>query len=132
MTPEMLKYTETHEWVYLDRSSGEPIAIVGIATFALEQLTDLVYIKLPKVGDQLIVGQEFGQIESVKSVSSLHSPVTGYVVAVNSALAEDLELLTRDPYGEGWLIKVRVSDESSLAHLLDYETYLKRCGGEQA
>lgn len=130
MKPETLKYTDTHEWVYLDRSTGEPIATVGITAFAVEQLTDLVYIELPKVGDRVSAGKEFGEVESVKAVSSLYSPVTGEVVEVNSALTEDLDRLSRDPYGEGWLIKVKVTDEASLDRLLDYTAYRKRCTGE--
>lgn len=130
MKPETLLYTDTHEWVWLDRSAGEPIATIGITAFAVEQLTDLVYIDLPKVGDQVSIGKEFGEVESVKAVSSLHSPVTGEVVEVNPALPEDLDALSRDPYGEGWLIKVRLTDESSLERLMDYETYRKRCTGE--
>lgn len=129
MKPETLLYTDTHEWVQVDRSAGEPIATIGITAFALEQLTDLVYLDLPKVGDQVRAGQEFGEIESVKTVSSLYSPVSGEVVAVNSALLEDLDALSRDPYGAGWLIKVKLSDQSSLERLMDYETYLKRCTG---
>ncbi len=126
MQPEALKYIDTHEWVYLDRSTGETIATIGITAFAVEQLTDLVYLELPKVGDQVSLGEEFGKIESVKTVSALSSPVTGEVVAVNSAVREDLELLGRDPYGEGWLIKVKVTDESSLERLMEYSDYLKR------
>jgi glycine cleavage system H protein len=126
MQLEALKYTDTHEWVALDRSTGETIATIGITAFALEQLTDLVYIELPKVGDRVSLGEEFGKIESVKAVSALSSPVTGEVVAVNSAVREDLDLLRRDPYGEGWLIKVKVTDEASLERLLEYTDYLKR------
>ncbi|GAB6068422.1 glycine cleavage system protein GcvH [Methylothermus subterraneus] len=130
MQPEELKYTDTHEWVYLDRSTGEPIAIIGLTEQAVTQLTDLVYIDLPKVGDLIHAGKEFGTVESVKAVSSLHSPVSGEVVAVNSALSQDLDLLSRDPYGVGWLIKVKVRDESELARLLDYAAYRRRCVGE--
>ncbi len=130
MKPETLLYTDTHEWVQIDRSAGKPIATIGITAFAVEQLTDLVYIDLPRVGDQVSAGKEFGEVESVKAVSSLYSPVTGEVVEVNSALPEDLDVLSRDPYGDGWLIKVQLTDESSLKRLMDYEAYLKRCTGK--
>ncbi len=130
MKPETLLYTDTHEWVQVDRSAGEPIATIGITAFAVEQLTDLVYIELPRVGDQVMAGKECGEVESVKAVSSLYSPVTGEVVEVNSALPQDLDVLSRDPYGDGWLIKVKLTDESSLKRLMDYQAYLKRCTGK--
>ena len=112
-------------------ATGAKVATVGISAFALEALTDLVYIELPKVGQQVRPGESFGEIESVKAVSDLYSPVHGKVVAVHDAIADRLETLGSDPYGEGWLIKVQLSDETGLADLLDYVAYQKQCADEQ-
>ena len=127
MKPEELKYSETHEWVSVSDEGGRKIATVGVSAFAVEQLTDLVFMQLPEVGRQLSVGSEFGEVESVKAVSSLYSPVAGKIVAVNSALPNQLETLNRDPYGDGWIIKVELSDEAALAKLMDYAAYQKQC-----
>ncbi|HND51927.1 MAG TPA: glycine cleavage system protein GcvH [Pirellulaceae bacterium] len=127
MKPEELKYSETHEWVSVSDEGGRKIATVGVSAFAVEQLTDLVFMQLPEVGRQLSVGSEFGEVESVKAVSSLYSPVAGTIVAVNSALPNQLETLNRDPYGDGWIIKVELSDEAALAKLMDYAAYQKQC-----
>jgi glycine cleavage system H protein len=130
VNPERLLFAKTHEWVNLSHEGGSRIATVGISDFAVQQLTDLVYIELPKTGRTVIAGESFGEIESVKAVSDLYSPVTGEIVDVNSKLANSLETFSTDPYGEGWIIKVRVTDESSLAGLLDYEAYRKQCSEE--
>jgi glycine cleavage system H protein len=130
MTPKDLLYAETHEWVRLADDGGRKLATVGISDFAIQQLTDLVHMVLPKVGTQLKAGQEFGEVESVKAVSSLYSPVTGEIVAVNSDLPNKLESLGSDPYVAGWLIKVAISDESALAKLMDAGAYEKQCAAE--
>lgn len=130
MTPKDLLYAETHEWVRLADDGGRNVATVGISDFAIQQLTDLVHMVLPKVGTQLKAGQEFGEVESVKAVSSLYSPVTGEIVAVNSDLPNKLESLGSDPYVGGWLIKVAISDESALAKLMDAAAYEKQCAAE--
>ena len=127
MKPEELKYCETHEWVSVSDEGGKKIATIGVSAFAVEQLTDLVFMQLPAVGRELKVGDEFGEVESVKAVSSLYSPVAGKIVAVNSALPNQLETLNRDPYGDGWIIKVELSDESALGSLMDYAAYQKQC-----
>lgn len=127
---EGLWYSDTHEWVKIEHMGDELLATVGISAFAVKQLTDLVYIELPKVGDRVNTGQEFGTIESVKAASSLYSPVTGEVVAVNEQVKDDLDLLARDPYGEGWLIKLKLSQEPDFSCLMDEETYLKRTGAQ--
>jgi glycine cleavage system H protein len=114
----------------LRRKTGRKIATVGISAFAVEQLTDLVYMELPEVGRQVVAGEEFGEVESVKAVSSLFSPVDGVVVAVNSELPDRLETLGSDPYGAGWIMKVRLTDESSLAGLMDYAAYQTQCSEE--
>lgn len=130
MTPDKLLFSETHEWVHLDQTEAQPIATIGITAFAIEALTDLVYMQLPKVGDQLSAGQPFGEIESVKAVSDLYSPVSGEVIEVNSKLPDNLEILNDDPYGEGWMIKVKVSDPAPLSKLMKLEAYEKQCSEE--
>lgn len=127
MKPEELLFSETHEWAHVATEGGAKVATIGISAFAVEQLTDLVYMQLPEVGKALKSGQEFGEVESVKAVSSLYSPVDGEVIAVNSALPDSLETLNRDPYGAGWVAKVKLSDESSLSKLLSYSAYQKQC-----
>lgn len=130
MTPKDLLYAETHEWVRIAEDGGRKVATVGISDFAIQQLTDLVHMVLPKVGTQLKAGQEFGEVESVKAVSSLYSPVTGEIVAVNSELPNKLETLGSDPYVGGWMIKVAISDESSLTKLMDAADYERQCAAE--
>lgn len=131
MNPEQLRYAKTHEWVHLEAEGDAQIATVGISAFAVEALTDLVYIELPKVGQQTQAGQSFAEIESVKAVSDIYAPVTGEVVAVNDALPDALETLNEDPYEKGWIAKIRVTDESSLGELLDYATYQKQLAEEE-
>jgi len=125
MRPEDLKFSKTHEWVHLDGTTQ--IATVGISAFALEALTDLVFVELPKVGTKLKVGSPFGEIESVKAVSDLYSPVDGDVTAVHSELAEKLDVLKSDPYGEGWLVKLTYVESQHFAGLMSYEDYQKQC-----
>ena len=131
MTPDKLLFSETHEWVHLDQTEAQPIATVGITAFAIEALTDLVYMQLPKVGDQLTAGSPFGEIESVKAVSDLYSPVSGEVIEVNNKLPDNLEVLNDDPYGAGWMIKVKVTDPAPLSKLMKLEAYEKQCSEEQ-
>lgn len=130
MYPKDLLYAETHEWVRVDNEGGRRIGTVGISAFAIEQLTDLVHMVLPKVGSQVKAGQPFGEVESVKAVSDLYSPVDGEVTAVHSELGSHLETLGGDPYGRGWMIKVALSDESSLAKLMDAAAYEQQCATE--
>jgi glycine cleavage system H protein len=129
---EKLLFAKTHEWVNLATdSSGGKTATVGISAFALEALTDLVYVELPKVGRQLKAGETFGEIESVKAVSDLYSPVSGEVIAVHSEIVERLETFNADPYGEGWLVKIKLTSDAGLSDLLDYKAYQKQCAEEQ-
>lgn len=118
--PEELRYTEEHEWV--STGAGDLVR-VGITEYAQDQLGDVVFVDLPETGRQLTAGDAFGEIESTKSVSELFSPVDGEVVAVNGSVADSPELINSDPYGEGWLIEVRLSDPAGLAGLLDSEAY---------
>ena len=126
MNAEELMYCPTHEWVSTTEENGETVATVGISAFAVEQLTDLVYMELPSVGNQVTAGQEFGEVESVKAVSPLYSPVSGEVIAVNDELADQLETLNDDPYTAGWIMKVKLSGALP-DNLLDFAAYQKQC-----
>jgi glycine cleavage system H protein len=121
--PKSLRYTPSHEWVHLD---GD-IATVGISRFAVDQLTDLILIDLSKAapGRRVEAGKAFGEIESVKAVADLYSPVNGEIVAVNPSVSGDVQLLAQDPYNAGWLLQVKVDDPNAVAKLLDYEQYQK-------
>lgn len=122
-SPSDLLYTKEHEWIRVDNGFGT----IGITDYAQDQLGDIVFVDLPAVGAAVSAMQKFGEIESVKAVSELYSPVSGEVVEVNAALAERPELVNESPYGEGWMIRVRLSDPSELEGLLsaeDYEAYL--------
>jgi len=126
LDPKSLKYASTHEWVHMeDGPAGVKTATVGVSDFAIHALTDLVHIELPEPGRGVQAGKPFGGVESVKAVSDLYSPVDGEVVEVNKAVAENLDLLTNDPYGAGWLVKIRVKGGQS--ELLDFATYKKQC-----
>lgn len=125
--PEQLRYLSSHEWASSGTDGDSQVATVGISAFAVEQLTDLVFMELPKVGTQVKSGEQFGEVESVKAVSPIYSPVSGEVVAVNDGLVNRLEVLGSDPYVEGWMIKVRMSNPSELDQLLDYASYEKQC-----
>lgn len=123
MYPEDLKYDKEHEWVKL---AGD-VATIGISEFAQDQLGEVVYVDLPSVGDSVAAGESFGEIESVKSVSELFSPVTGTVAEVNAALADAPEVVNSDCYGEGWMIKVSVDDVSEVDGLMsaaEYEAFV--------
>jgi glycine cleavage system H protein len=117
--PEDLYYSEEHEWVRLD----EDIATIGITDFAQDQLGDIVYVELPAVGERVEAGAVIGELESTKSVSDIFSPLTGEIVSRNDALEAGPEVINSDPYGEGWLIKVRTADEDPTASLLEAEAY---------
>jgi glycine cleavage system H protein len=114
------KFAKTHEWIRLD---DDGLATVGISAYAVEALTDLVFMQLPEVGRAVKAGESIGEIESVKAVSDFYAPVSGEVVAVNAALPGNLETLGQDPYGAGWLVKLRPSDAAELGSLLDQAAY---------
>ncbi len=120
--PEGLFYTKSHEWM---RREGD-LAVVGISHFAQEQLGEVVYVELPEVGRQVGQGEELGTLESVKAVSEFYSPVTGEVVEVNETLVDEPNRVNEDPYGEGWLARVRVAevDESALMDAAAYEAFI--------
>ena len=114
------KFAKTHEWIRLE---DDGTATVGISAYAVEALTDLVFLQLPEVGRAVKAGESIGEIESVKAVSDFYAPVSGEVVAVNAALPANLETLGQDPYGGGWLVKLRPADTAELAGLLDEAAY---------
>lgn len=130
MSPEALLYATTHEWVRIDDSGEGRVAVVGVSAFAVEQLTDVVHLELPQAGRQVTAGEAMGEIESVKAVSDLYSPVKGEVVAVNDGLPDNLEQLNTDPYGDGWMVKIRLDDAETLDHLLDHAAYQQQCEAE--
>ncbi|MEM2870183.1 MAG: glycine cleavage system protein GcvH [Thermoplasmata archaeon] len=119
--PRDLRYAATHEWARLE---GELIR-VGITDFAQSELSDIVFVELPKVGQELVKGKEMGVVESVKSASDLYAPVSGQVVEVNQALTKTPELINKSPYGSGWLVVVRPKDMKELESLLDAAAYEK-------
>lgn len=131
MKPEQLLYAKTHEWVWVEPDGkGGQTATVGISAFAVEALTDLVFMELPEIGKQIEAGEPFGEIESVKAVSDLYSPITGEVVAVNKELPDHLERLNQDPYGAGWIVKLKITDENGLKSLMDHKAYARQCAEE--
>ncbi|HEX5276166.1 MAG TPA: glycine cleavage system protein GcvH [Fluviicoccus sp.] len=118
-TPSDLKYASSHEWARLD---GD-VVTVGITDHAQEALGDLVYVELPEVGDTVAAGDEAGVVESVKAASDIYAPVSGEIIAVNEALGDTPEIINTDPYNEGWIYKIRVSDVSELDNLMSGEEY---------
>jgi glycine cleavage system H protein len=128
-TPEDLSYSKDHEWV---RVKGEE-ATVGITDHAQKQLGDVVYVELPKVGDKFEASEPFGSVESVKAVSEIYMPLSGSVLAINEALNDSPELVNEDPYGDGWMIKIRIENPAQVDGLLsaiEYEDYIKEEASE--
>ena len=122
MRPTDRKYLKTHEWCQIDGDT----AILGLTDHAISQLSDLIHLELPEVGSQVTVGETYGEIESVKSVADIYSPVSGEVIESNEDLTDDLECLHKDAYDEGWMIKVRFTAESEdLIEAAAYEAQLE-------
>lgn len=119
MYPQDLRYTIEHEWIRVEGAEG----VVGITTFAQDQLGDVVFVELPKVSTTVVQGKTFGVVESVKTASDLYAPVSGTVVRVNDALADRPELVNQDPYGEGWMIVIALSDSNQVGALLGAQQY---------
>lgn len=117
--PEELKYTDEHEWVLVE----DDVVTVGITDFAQDQLGDVVFVELPEVGDSVEAGSTFGVVESVKAVSDVYSPVTGEIVEINESLPDEPEVVNTSPYEDGWMIKVKLSDASSIDDLMDVTAY---------
>jgi glycine cleavage system H protein len=126
MDPKNLRYAATHEWASLEGG----VCTLGITKFAVEQLTDIVYIELPDVGDNVFAGDSFGEIESVKAVSDLYSPVNGEVTAINEKLLDDPTLVAQDPYGKGWMLKIKVEPGQNLDKMMTLPQYEKQIASE--
>ena len=124
--PDDLKYLDTHEYVRLE---GE-IATLGISAFAVDQLGDIVFLELPEVGDALEKGESYGTIESVKAVEDMYAPISGTVIERNEAMIQSPELISEDPYGEGWFLKVRIDDDENLGDTLTASQYRAEVEGE--
>ena len=119
MFPENFKYTKDHEWVSVDGDTGT----IGITDYAQKELGDIVFVELPEVGQELKTGETMGNIESVKAVSELFSPVSGTVTEVNAALEDQAEMVNQDPHGSGWIVKIRLADPGELDELMDAAAY---------
>jgi glycine cleavage system H protein len=124
--PREMRYTKEHEWVLVD----DGIAIVGITDFAQGELGDIVYVELPSVGTRITAMETLGNVESVKSVSDLYSPVSGVVADINTRLADEPELVNSDPYGEGWMVRIEPTDATDLEQLLSADEYSDYIGAE--
>ena len=125
--PKGLRYSKEHEWV----ATEDTVATIGITDHAQEQLGEIVYIELPSVGDKISKDDPFGVVESVKAVSDIYAPVTGTVIEINEDLPESPETVNEDPYGDGWLIKVKITDMSDLDDLMDADEYAELLAREK-
>jgi glycine cleavage system H protein len=119
MYPAEYRYTKDHEWIRADGASGT----IGITDYAQQELGDVVFVELPKVGAKLTAGQSFGTVESVKAVSEIYSPVDGEVIEINGTLANAPEIINKDPHGAAWLVKIRLSDPKQVSSLMDAAAY---------
>ncbi|HET6423558.1 MAG TPA: glycine cleavage system protein GcvH [Planctomycetaceae bacterium] len=126
MSSQPSRFAKTHEWVAVDGDT----ATIGITDFAVKLLSDLVFVDLPKPGKKVAQGESFGEIESVKHVSDLYSPVTGTVTEVNTPLADNLEWLQQDPHAKAWMIKVKMANPAEVDGLLDAAAYQAHCESE--
>ncbi len=122
------RYTKSHEWARKE----DDLIVIGITDYAQQTLSDIVYVELPEEGDEITKGEAFGVVESVKAASDIYAPVSGEVVAVNEKLEDEPELVNSDPFGEGWLIKVRPADAGEMDELLTPEAYEKVVAEEEA
>jgi glycine cleavage system H protein len=127
MAPSDRRYSTTHEWHQPDASGGDTVTI-GITQFAVDELTDITYVALPQVGKKIEAGKAFGEIESVKATAELNSSIAGEVTAVNAALKDDPSLVNQDPYGKGWMIKVKAAG-ANLTALMTADQYNAKHGG---
>ena len=121
--PDDLFYTKDHEWARIEDRDGTKVATIGVTRYAVEQLGDVTQVDLPKEGESVKQADVFGSVESVKAVSDLFAPVTGKILKVNSPLADSPEYVNEDPYDEGWMIQVAISNAKELDGLLDAEAY---------
>ncbi|MFO7532830.1 MAG: glycine cleavage system protein GcvH [Candidatus Limnocylindrales bacterium] len=123
--PETLRYSEDHEWLRTEGGEG----VIGITAYAADELGDVVFVELPQIGRTLARGEVFGVIESVKTASDLFAPVAGEVIAVNEALGDDPELVNSEPYGGGWMVRLRLDDAAAAEELMDAAAYGESIGG---
>jgi glycine cleavage system H protein len=121
--PDDLLYTKDDEWILVDGDEG----VVGLTDYAQDALSDIVYVELPDEGDSFGMGETFGVVESVKAAADLYMPVSGEVTAVNEDLPDQPEVLNSDPYGEGWMVKIKIADPSELEDLMDPAAYTDYC-----
>ncbi len=132
MKPEELRFSPTHEWVHVSSDEeGRAVATMGLSAHAVEALTDLVFIELPQVGRRVQPGESISEIESVKAVSDIYAPVSGEIESVNDALADAVETISQDPYGAGWIARIRMDDDAGLEKLMDYTRYQQQCQEEE-
>jgi glycine cleavage system H protein len=122
--PENVQYTKDHEWMRLEGDFGW----IGITDYAQGELGDIVFVELPKVGTKIFKGKSFGTIEAVKAVSDLYAPAAGEVVELNKVVQDTPDVVNKDPYGEGWMVKIKIADKKELSTLLDAEAYKKLTG----
>lgn len=125
-TPDHLKFTTTHEWL----NSSQEDMVVGITEHAQQLLGDMVFVDLPEIGDTVKAGDELGVVESVKAASDFYAPISGVVVAVNQQVSEDPALVNNDPYGAGWLVKIKPDNVDEINALLNAEQYLNEIAGD--
>jgi glycine cleavage system H protein len=123
--PSDLKYVDSHEYIRIE----EDVAVIGITAFAVDQLGDIVFVGLPETGSRLHKGDSFGSVESVKAVEDLYAPLTGEVLAVNQEMVDNPEKIAEDPYGRGWLLKVKLEDPTELDTMMSAESYASLVGG---
>ena len=128
MRPADLRFAKTHEWVRVEKD----VATTGISDFAVAALSDLVYVDMPAVTDLLEQGQPYAEVESVKAVSDVYAPLSGEIVEVNEAIGDNLDLVSKDPFGAGWFVKFRISHPNEVETLLTAEKYEKHCQEESA
>ena len=122
--PNNLRYTSQHEWILVEGSSGK----IGVTDFAQSELGDVVFVELPSIGKKVRAGESLGTIEAVKTVSELFSPVSGEVIALNEKLNKTPEIVNKDPYGEGWMVQLRITDAKELESLMNADAYKKLVG----
>jgi glycine cleavage system H protein len=122
--PKNLKYAKSHEWVRVE----DGVAIVGVSDHAQQELTDIVYVEVPEIGDRVEAGKECAVVESVKAASDIYAPVSGAIVAVNDELSSAPELVNQDPYGKGWMFKIQMSDPGEMNDLLSPDDYSHHVG----
>jgi glycine cleavage system H protein len=127
MNKENLKYTKTHEWIYVEGNT----ATVGVTDFAQNQMGDIVFVDLPKLNTDLVMEKQACVIESVKSAFDIYSPASGEVVEINKSLNDDPALINKDPFGNGWIFKMKLSNSDELNSLMDFKSYEEFCNSQQ-